>query len=352
MMKTAIVTGITGQDGFYLASYLLSKGYVVVGVKRTTSVPNDARIKLLMPHQNFFVVNGDITDAFSIQRIMDRYQPDEFYHLAAMSHVGKSFHIPEATQRINCGGTLNCLEAIRSIKPDTKFYFAGSSEMFGDQLNVPQSLGRGYIRLNEDSVMGARSPYGASKIYGFNLTRQYRESYNIFACNGILFNHESPLRGEHFVTRKITLGVADIALNRADKIVLGNLDASRDWGFAGDYVRAMHMMLQHDEPDDFVIATGRTHSVRDFLVAAFKACTIDDFTPFVEVSQEFERPSDIEILLGDASKANDILGWRPETSFEDLVRMMVHHDVEQRTKQKRALVGDALYQKLNTEGGE
>jgi len=342
MSKTALITGITGQDGFYLASYLLNKGYVVVGVKRTTSVPNDARIKLLMPHQNLFIVNGDVTDAFSIQRIMEQYQPDEFYHLAAMSHVGKSFKIPKATQDINCGGTLNCLEAIRSIKPDTKFYFAASSEMFGDQLNVPMSLGRGFITLDEDSPLSARSPYGASKIYGFNLTRNYRESYNIHACNGILFNHESPLRGEHFVSRKITLGISDIVHGRADKIVLGNIDACRDWGFAGDYVRAMHMIINHEEPDDFVVAVRHSHSVRDFLSLAFNVAGLGDYQKYIEISKEFYRPSDIEVLLGNPDKATDILGWAPQVSFEKLVELMVRHDVETDQNKKRQLVHDAL----------
>lgn len=344
-MRTAIITGITGQDGFYLASYLLNLGYIVVGIKRTTSVPNDARIKLLMPHQNLYIVNGDVTDAFSIQRIIERYQPNEFYHLAAMSHVGKSFKIPKATEQINCGGTLNCLEAIRSIKPDIKFYFASSSEIFGDQLNIMQPAERDIIKLDETSSFMARSPYGASKIYGFNLTRQYRESYNIHACNGILFNHESPLRGEHFVSRKITQGIADIIHNRTDKIVLGNLDACRDFGFAGDYVRAMYMIVNHDNADDFVIATGQTYSVKEFLSLAFNYAGLGNFEPYIEVSEEFYRPSDINILLGDAQKAREVLGWAPRVSFQRMVELMVHHDIEDNPNKKRALIYDALSRK-------
>jgi len=235
-MKTAVITGITGQDGFYLASLLLSKGYVVVGIKRRTSTPHDQRLRMLK-HQNLFLVSGDVTDSASIQRIVTKYQPDEFYHLAAMSHVGFSSEAPQITQDINCAGTVNTLEAIKDLKPDCRYYFAASSEMFGNQLEESSLVARApsTIRLNELSKMEPRSPYGASKIFGFGMTKHYREAYGLFACNGILFNHESALRGENFVTRKITKSIADIVAGRSDKITLGNIDAKRDWGFAGDY---------------------------------------------------------------------------------------------------------------------
>jgi GDPmannose 4,6-dehydratase len=294
-----------------------------------------------MPHQNLFLVHGDVTDAFSIQRIVEQCKPDLFFHLAAMSHVGKSFEIPKVTESVNCGGTLNCLEAIRSIKPDFKFYFAASSEMFGDYLNRPVSM-RATMKLNEYSTLSARSPYGASKIYGFNLTRQYRDSYNIHACNGILFNHESPLRGEHFVTRKITLGIADIVNKRVDHIMLGNLDARRDWGFAGDYVHGMCDIIMHDTPDDFVIAAGESFSVKEFLTLAFGVAGLGDYKKYVEISDKYKRPSDIENLVGDASKARKALGWESQMSFEDMVTFMVLHDLETDPLKRRLLLQDSL----------
>lgn len=344
-MRTAIISGSTGQDGFYLASYLLNKKYKVIGIKRTTSVSNDARIKLLMMHPNLRIVHGDITDLSSMQNIIRAYQPDEFYHLASVSHVGKSFQIPISVCHTNGLGTLNCLEAIRLIKPDTKFYFAGSSEMFGDQLNISESLSKDFLTLDEQSQMLARSPYGASKIYGYNITRCYRESYGIFACNGILFNHTSPLRTEHFVSRKITTGIRDIIRGISNNIKLGNINTARDWGFAGSYVKAMHMILNNFEADDFVIATGRAFSIKEFLEIAFHAAGLGDYEKYIEISEDFFRPADINILLGDATKAKTILEWQHDIDFPKVIEMMVKYDLETDPTKKRKLIGDALADK-------
>lgn len=350
-MKTAIITGITGQDGFYLASLLLSKGYMVVGIQRRTSVPHDQRLKML-DHQNLILVNGDVTDSSCIHRIVAEYMPDEFYHLAAQSHVGFSSEAPQITQDINCTGTTNTLEAVKDLVPDCRYYFAASSEMFGNQLDETIVVDRApsVMKLNELSTLAARSPYGASKIFGYNMTRHYREAYDIFACAGILFNHESPLRGENFVTRKITKSIADIMAGKSDKITLGNIDAKRDWGFAGDYVKAMHLMLNHSEPDDFVIATGECYSVRDFLLRAFKhtGWPLSDeleqmIDKYVKFEKRFLRPSDINVLLGDAKKAKEILGWEPTISFDKLVQSMMKYDLAEVSGQSgRHFVGDAL----------
>lgn len=342
MDKVAVITGVSGQDGFYLASYLLSKGYIVAGIKRRTSLPNDGRLQYIK-HANFFVENGDITDSNSIRRIIAKYMPDELYHLAAQSHVHFSFESPKSTEEINCGGTVNVLEALREIKKDCKFYFAGSSEMFGDQLYS------GNVMLNEDSTMKARSPYGASKIFGFNLTRHYREAYNMFACNGILFNHESPLRGENFVTRKITKSIADIIQGRSEFITLGNIKAKRDWSFAGDMVKGMHLILQHEKPDDFILASGKSYSVEEFLVKAINVWNEEDLNTenlikkWVKIDPKFYRPTDINVLLGDSSKARELLGWKPEFSFNQLVEMMVNFDIFV----SRKYINDALYLKEN-----
>lgn len=342
MGKTAVITGITGQDGFYLTSLLLSKGYVVVGLVRHTSMPTDQRISQIK-HQNLFLVEGDLTDVMSIYRIIKDYQPDEFYHLGAQSHVGESFKIPISTLEINGIGTLNCLEAIRNVKPDTKFYFAGSSEMFGNHLSDEYSEDRNIIvPLDEQSPMTARSPYGASKIYGYHITKNYREAYGMFAAAGILFNHSSPIRGETFVSRKITMGVADIMAGRIDKLALGNLDASRDWFFAGDAAKAMYKILQQAVPRDFVIAMGQDYSIRHFLDIAFGYVNLD-WKKFVIIDQKFFRPSELHTLVGNAGKAYWMLGWKPTVAFDTMVEMMVRYDMAD-PDDKRKLIGDELLQ--------
>jgi len=340
MGKTAVITGITGQDGFYLTSLLLSKGYVVVGLVRRTSMPTDQRISQIK-HQNLFLVEGDVTDIMSIYRIIKDYQPDEFYHLAAQSHVGESFKTPISTLEINGIGTLNCLEAIRNIKIDTKFYFAGSSEMFGNHLGDAYNEVRNIVvPLDEMSPMTARSPYGASKIYGYHITKNYREAYGMFAAVGILFNHSSPIRGEAFVSRKITMGVADIMAGRSQEVRLGNLDASRDWFFAGDAVRAMYQILQQDIPEDFVIAMGQDYSIRHFLDIAFGYVELE-WKNFVTIDERFFRPSELYTLIGDADKAKRILKWKPTVTFDTMVEMMVRYDMADQNN-KRKLIGDEL----------
>jgi GDPmannose 4,6-dehydratase len=338
--KTAVITGITGQDGFYLARLLLAKGYRVVGLVRRTSTPNDERLRTLRGSPNLNLIHGDITDISSIQKAVKLYQPDEFYHLAAQSHVALSWEYPLMTSEVTGIGTLNCLEAIRQEKPDCRFYFAGSSEQFGNSLpdgsekvyipgvgyrgmGVRQEVGE--TKLNERSPMEPESPYAAAKVFGFNQTRVYRRSFDMFATGGILFNHESPLRGENFVTRKITRNLARIKWGLQEKIQLGNMDAYRDWGFAGDYVNAMWLMLQQDEPDDFVIATGETHQVREFFE---KCCAFFDLAPeeVLEINPAFMRPKDVDVLIGDASKSRDLLGWELECSFDQLVEKMCQYD--------------------------
>ena len=329
---TAIVTGVTGQDGFYLAHYLLSLGYRVVGIDRRTSLPTDQRLRTLRGSPNFFMLNGDVTDISSIEHVMNTFNPDEFYHLAAQSHVGLSWQSPISTVDITGVGTLNCLEAIRKSAPKCKFYFAGSSEQFGNSIcertYAEVDPRNRHVPLNEKSTMDPESPYAAAKVFGYNITHVYQRSYNMFASCGILFNHESPMRGEQFVTRKITLGLANIAAGNQKQLKLGNLDACRDWGFAGDYVKAMHAMLQIDNPDDFVIATGETHSVREFLEIACDYFGIPGPNESDQVISDpnLFRPKDVNVLLGDASKAKKLLDWEPEVSFEKLVQMMCEHD--------------------------
>jgi len=320
MNKTVIITGISGQDGYYLSKHLLSLDYRVVGVRRRTSTSNLSRLRTLMGSPNFHLVDGDVTDLSSIQNTVKKFQPAEFYNLAAQSHVALSWQYPETTSKITGFGVLNCLEAIRQIKPDCKFYQAGSSEQFGN----PIINGKVAI-LNEDSPMNPESPYAASKMYGHHMTQIYRRSYNMFATVGILFNHESPLRGEEFVTRKITTSLARIKWGLQEHIELGNITASRDWGYAGDYVKAMHMMLQNDTPDDFVIATGKTHSVTSFFEACCTWFNLDKDKVY-KFNPIFMRPKDVEILLGDSSKAQKTLGWKSECDFETLVDKMCVHD--------------------------
>jgi GDPmannose 4,6-dehydratase len=321
-VKKALVTGITGQDGSYLAELLLSKGYEVHGIVRRASTFNTSRIDHLYqdPHINdvhLFLHYGDIADSTNLVKLLYRIQPDEVYHLAAQSHVRVSFDIPEYTGDVTGLGTVRILEAIRETGLKTRFYQASSSEMFGLVQETPQ---------RETTPFYPRSPYGAAKVYAYWLTVNYRESYGIFACNGILFNHESPRRGETFVTRKITRGVAEIKAGLANKLYLGNLDAKRDWGYAKEYVTAMWLMLQQDQPDDFVIATGETHSVREFVEEAFSYVGLD-WRDYVAIDPKYYRPAEVDVLVGDASKALRQLGWSPQTRFTDLARLMVDADI-------------------------
>ncbi len=321
-MKKALITGITGQDGSYLAEMLLAKGYEVHGVIRRASTFNTGRISGLYedPHINgvrLFLHYGDIADSTNLIKLLYRIQPDEVYHLAAQSHVRVSFDIPEYTADVTGLGAVRILEAIREVGLETRFYQAGSSEMFGLVQQVPQT---------EATPFHPRSPYGAAKVYAHWITVNYRESYGLFACNGILFNHESPRRGETFVTRKITRAVAHIKAGLQDKLYLGNLDARRDWGYAKEYVEAMWLMLQQDAPDDYVVATGETHSVREFLETAFRHAGLE-WERHVEHDARYERPAEVDLLIGDASKARAKLGWVPRTTFHGLVRLMVDEEI-------------------------
>ncbi len=343
MTKTALITGITGQDGAYLAEFLLNKGYIVHGIKRRSSSFNTARIDHLYkdPHErnvNFFMHYGDLTDSTNLIRIVQETQPDEIYNLAAQSHVQVSFETPEYTANSDGLGTLRILEAIRilGLEKKTKFYQASTSELYGKVQEIPQS---------ETTPFYPRSPYAAAKLYAYWITINYREAYGMFACNGILFNHESPIRGETFVTRKITMAVANIKKGLQEKLYLGNLDAKRDWGFAGDYVEAMWLMMQQDKPDDFVIATGETHSVREFVELTFKEMGfeirwqgkgseevgIDTSTGevLIEIDPRYYRPTEVDILVGDATKAREKLGWEPKVKFKELVRQMVKAEEEE-----------------------
>ena len=314
-MKTALITGITGQDGSYLAEFLLKQGYRVVGMQRRSSTETVGRIAHLL--DKIELVQGDLLDQLSLIEIIKRYQPDEVYNLAAQSFVPTSWQQPVLTGEFTALGVTRMLEAIRLVKPDAKFYQASSSEMFGKVREVPQ---------RETTPFYPRSPYGVSKVYGHWITVNYRESYNLFAVSGILFNHESERRGLEFVTRKVTHGVARIKLGLARELRLGNLDAQRDWGYAPDYVRAMWLMLQQDQPDDFVIATGRTHSVRRLCEIAF-GCVGLDWRDYVVVDPALIRPAEVDLLVGDASKARAVLGWEPTVSFEEMIERMVDADL-------------------------
>lgn len=320
-MKTAIVTGLPGQDGCYLADFLLTKGYTVIGVMKRYTSPNWDNLNYLdLRNRGLVIETGDVTDIGSMFDIVEKHQPDEFYNLAAQSYVGGSWRLAHVTSDVDAMGPLNCLEAIRRIKPNCKFYQAGTSEMYGN------SNDDGW--QSETTNMMPRSPYGVAKLYGFHITRNMRESYNMFACSGILFNHESPIRGLEFVTRKITNGVARIAKGDLDYLVLGNLDAKRDWGFAGDYVEAMWMMLQADEPKDYVCATGETHSVADVCKVAFEAAGLTDWDKHVVSDKEYFRPAELNYLRGDAHMLRKDLGWEPKVGFRDLIKNMVEEDIK------------------------
>jgi len=315
-MKRALITGVTGQDGSYLAELLLDKGYEVYGMRRRTSTPNYENVESIKHKIKW--VSGDLTDMASLIEAVRTADPDEVYNLAAQSFVAASWPQPIATAQMTALAVTNMLEAVRIMKPTARFYQASSSEMFGKVVETPQK---------ETTPFYPRSPYGVAKVYGHYITTNYRESYNMFACSGILFNHESPRRGLEFVTRKVTDGVARIKLGLQRELRMGNLDALRDWGFAGDYVKAMWLMLQQDEPDDYVIATGEMHTVTELLQVAFAYVGLD-YRDYVVIDPEFVRPAEVDLLLGDCSKAKEKLGWKLEVGFRQLVEMMVDSDLE------------------------
>ncbi|HOP47221.1 MAG TPA: GDP-mannose 4,6-dehydratase [Desulfobacteraceae bacterium] len=358
-MKTALITGVTGQDGAFLADFLLKKGYSVHGIKRRSSSFNTSRVDHLYKdiHEadvRFLMHYGDLTDATNLIRIIQEIQPDEIYNLAAQSHVQVSFETPEYTANSDALGTLRLLEAIRILKLEekTRFYQASTSELYGKVQEIPQ---------RESTPFYPRSPYAAAKLYAYWITVNYREAYNIFACNGILFNHESPLRGETFVTRKITRAIARIKLGLKSNLYLGNLDAKRDWGYAGDFVKAMWMMLQQDKPEDYVIATGESHSVREFVEKAFHEIGIEIMWEgkgikevgkdvetgdvLVHVDPRYFRPTEVDFLLGDPTKAREELGWDVSISFDELVKLMVREDLKD--AQKDQLCGNAGFRIYN-----
>jgi GDPmannose 4,6-dehydratase len=323
MAKKALITGITGQDGSYLAELLLEKGYEVHGIVRRTSTFNRGRIDPIYTDRHsqsarLFLEYGDLADGSGLARLIAKIQPDEIYNLAAQSHVRVSFDTPEYTTDITGTGTVRLLEAIRQVGLKTRFYQASSSEMYGKVLEVPQT---------EATPFYPRSPYACAKVYSFYITMNYRESYGMHASNGILFNHESPRRGESFVTRKITRAIAHIKAGLQDKLYLGNLDSKRDWGYAKEYVEAMWLMLQQDEPDDYVIATNETHTIREFLDLAFGHAGLD-WKKYVEIDPRYYRPAEVDLLIGDYSKAKKKLGWEPKTKFAELVKLMVDADIK------------------------
>ena len=320
--KKALITGITGQDGSYLAELLLEKGYEVHGIIRRSSSFNTGRIEHL--YQDFhvndarvFLHYGDLADSSALSRLLEKIQPDEIYNLAAQSHVRVSFDIPEYTADVVALGTIRILDAIKETEIKTKFYQASTSELYGKVVETPQT---------EKTPFYPRSPYACAKLYSYWITINYRESYDMYACNGILFNHESPRRGETFVTKKITHAIARILKNEQDKLYLGNLDAKRDWGYAKDYVEAMWLMLQQDKAEDYVIATGETHSVREFLDEAFGLVGLD-WKKYVEIDPRYYRPAEVDLLLGNPAKAKEKLGWKPKTTFKELVKIMLEYDL-------------------------
>ena len=316
-MKRALITGINGMDGSHLADFLLERGYEIYGMERRTSYPNRLNTKHLEGKITF--INGDFTDQNSLRRCLVKSNPHEVYNLAAQSFVGESWNTPEQTGDVTALGALRMLEAIREYGKDVKYYQASTSEMFGRMVENP---------AKETTPFYPRSPYGVAKLYGHWITKNYRESYDMFNVSGILFNHESERRGIEFVTRKITDGVAKIHLGLEDYITLGNLDSRRDWGYSPDYVKSMWMMLQQDKPDDYVIATGEEHTIREFLEIAFKCINIDDWEKYVLQDERYMRPAEVAVLCGDSSKAREVLGWEPETSFEQMIINMITNDIE------------------------
>jgi GDPmannose 4,6-dehydratase len=323
MKQRALITGITGQDGSYLAEFLLGQGYEVIGMVRRTSTVNFERIKHFQ--ERVTLVTGDLADEVSLISILREHRPSEVYNLAAQSFVQTSWAQPVFTGETTALGVTRMLDAVRIVDPEIRFYQASSSEMFGKVVEVPQT---------ERTPFYPRSPYGVAKVYGHWITVNYRESYNMFACSGILFNHESPRRGLEFVTRKISHGVARIKLGLDEELRLGNLEARRDWGFAGDYVEAMWLMLQQSHPDDYVVATGETHSVREFCELAFGYVDLD-YRDYVVQDERFMRPAEVDLLIGDPTKARNALGWRPKTNFQELVHMMVDADLQLLKEQKQ-----------------
>jgi GDPmannose 4,6-dehydratase len=335
MTKRALITGITGQDGSYLTELLLEKGYEVYGIIRRSSSFNTDRIDHLYqdPHEpqtRLRLMYGDLNDSSSLNTILRKVEPDEIYNLGAQSHVRVSFDVPEYTAEVSGVGVVRILEAIREAGIKPKFYQASSSEIFGKVVEVPQT---------EKTPFYPRSPYGCAKAYGYHITVNYRESYNLFACNGILFNHESPRRGETFVSRKITRAATRIKLGLQEKLYLGNLDARRDWGHAIDYVRAMWLMIQADAPDDYVIATGESHSVKEFLGQAFGYLDLD-WKDYVDIDPRYYRPAEVDVLVGDSSKARRVLGWEPTVEFEELVKLMIDHDLELAAQELRGTTAE------------
>lgn len=321
MQKIALITGITGQDGAYLAKLLVSKNYKVFGLNTRRSIATYDNLKFLSVDNNVELLYGDVTDICSIRLAIEQANPDEIYNLAAMSFVGASWDIPIHTSNVNGMGVLNILECIRQRNKPIKFYQAGTSEMFGSSLNS-----NGY--QDENTIFHPRSPYGVSKVFAHNIVTNYRESFGIFACNGILFNHESPIRGKEFITRKITHSIAKIICGLQDKIELGNLTAERDWGFAGDYVKAMWSMLQRDTPDDYVISTGKTYSVQYFLETAFNYVGIDNWSNYIIQNPKYFRPAEVNKLKGDSTKAKNLLGWSSEIGIDELIKLMVDADIK------------------------
>jgi len=318
--KVALITGIYGQDGAYLAQLLLSEGYLVYGVKRrsASSVPWRLQKLGLLGHERLHIIDGDVTDFISMQKTIEEARPDEVYNTAAMSHVGVSFSQPVAAAQINGIGVLHVLEALRVTKPEAKFLQCSTSELYGVLPHEQQS----------GELFHPRSPYGIAKLFGYWTTKNYREAYKMFTCNSICYNHESPLRGVEFVTRKITCGIADIKAGRAQVIKLGNIDAKRDWGHAADFTRGMHMMMLSDTPDDYVMATGESHSIKEFLALAFEVAGLGDYEKYIEIDPAFYRPSEVPDLKGDPTKIREKLGWEPVIKFEQLVREMVLSDLE------------------------
>lgn len=324
MKKIAFVTGMTGQDGPYLAKHLIENDYKVYGLVKRYSNPNLSNLEYLGIEDDIELITGDITDDANINHLLKTIKPNEFYNLAAQSFVGSSWEINKVTTDVNAIGVLNILNAIMTHSPTTKFYQASTSELYGNSnVNGIQ---------DENTPFKPRSPYGVAKLYAYWITVNFRESYSLYACNGILFNHESPLRGKEFVTRKVTDGVAKIKLGLADKITLGNLDAKRDWGFAGDYVEAMHLMLQQPEPDDYVICTGSQYTIKDLLEKSFAAAGITNWKDYVESDPRFKRPAEVHSLIGSNTKAQKVLGWKPKTTFDEMITSMVTEDIKRLQK--------------------